>query len=256
MSGGRTLLNACSAASSARKRRPCSTSLSSSSAVDRMISLRALDVGDAGQLHQNLVGRAVPGDDRLGHAQLVDAPLDRLQRLRHRLFAKLGRDVRPHRVGVRPPAPESRLNTVSTSAAACLKACVVLNAFDAEFVGPVTSARCTGRWCALSVSRSRSTVVSVSMRKRIVGLHPHHQMDAALQVEPEIDLLLWRIERPDSQGDHPTDDDESPAHDSSFMTDSPAPRAPGPGNRRSACGTSRRGRCRRPAPASTRPRPG
>ena len=56
--------------------------------------LGAVDVGDAGQLHQDLIGRAVAGDDRLGDAELVDAALDRLQRLVDRVFAQLDDDVR------------------------------------------------------------------------------------------------------------------------------------------------------------------
>ena len=69
---------------------PCSTSFSSSSAVERMISLARFTSVHAGQLHQDLVVAAVPRDDRLGHAQLVDAPLDRLQRLVHRLLRAAG----------------------------------------------------------------------------------------------------------------------------------------------------------------------
>ena len=65
-----------------------------------MISFARATSVTPGQLHQNLVVLAVPGDDRLGHAQLVDAPLDRLQRLRDRFLAQLTGDVRPHREGV------------------------------------------------------------------------------------------------------------------------------------------------------------
>ncbi len=62
--------------------------------------LGAVDVGDAGQLHQDLIGGAVARDDRLGDAQLVDAALDRLQRLVDRVFAQLDDDVRLEREGV------------------------------------------------------------------------------------------------------------------------------------------------------------
>jgi hypothetical protein len=44
---------------------------------------RALDVGHAGQLDQDLIG-ALLRDDRLGDAKLVDAALDRLPRLHDR----------------------------------------------------------------------------------------------------------------------------------------------------------------------------
>ena len=51
--------------------------------------LRAVDVGDAGQLHEDLVAvGALLRDARLGDAELVDAPLDRLARLHDRLLAQ------------------------------------------------------------------------------------------------------------------------------------------------------------------------
>ena len=62
--------------------------------------LRAVDVGHAGQLHQDLIGGAVARDDRLGDAELVDAALDRLQRLVDRVLAQLDDDVRLEREGV------------------------------------------------------------------------------------------------------------------------------------------------------------
>ena len=52
--------------------------------------LRALDVGDAGQLHEDLIAvRALLRDARLGDAQLVDAALDRLARLHDRFVAQV-----------------------------------------------------------------------------------------------------------------------------------------------------------------------
>ena len=61
-----------------------------------MFLARAMSV-HARQLHDDLIaGGAVRRDDRLGDAELVDAALDRLDRLRHRLRAALHRDVRLH----------------------------------------------------------------------------------------------------------------------------------------------------------------
>ena len=58
-----------------------------------MMLLGAIDVGDAGQLHQDLVAVGLPGDARLADAELVDAALDRLQRLVDRLLAQVALDV-------------------------------------------------------------------------------------------------------------------------------------------------------------------
>ena len=68
---------------------PLSTIFSSSRPVDWMSVLGAIHVADARQLHQDLVA-VLPllRDARLGDAQLVDAALDRLPRLRHRLVAQ------------------------------------------------------------------------------------------------------------------------------------------------------------------------
>ena len=45
--------------------------------------------------------------------------------------------------------------------------------------------------------------------QRVVGLHPQHQVDAALEVEAQVDLLAGRVERPDGQGQHDDDGDDS-----------------------------------------------
>ena len=63
--------------------------------------LGARHVGDARQLHEDLIVCGVPRDDRLGDAQLVDAAVDGLQRLVDRFLAQLLGDVRPHRERVR-----------------------------------------------------------------------------------------------------------------------------------------------------------
>ena len=62
--------------------------------------LGARHVGHAGQLHQDLIGGAVTRHDRFGDAELVDAALDRLQRLVDGVLAKLDDDVRLEREGV------------------------------------------------------------------------------------------------------------------------------------------------------------
>ena len=60
--------------------------------------LRMADVGHARELHENLIaGLTVAGDVRLGNTQLVDAPVDRIERLDDSLLAEILRDVRLHR---------------------------------------------------------------------------------------------------------------------------------------------------------------
>ena len=89
MSGGTFPANAWRAEASSTNG-PCSTSFSSSSAVERMISLARLTSVTPGELHQDLVVAAVPGDDRFGDAELVDPALDGLQRLVDRLLDAAG----------------------------------------------------------------------------------------------------------------------------------------------------------------------
>ena len=71
--------------------------------------LRALDVGDARQLNQNLVAAlTLLRDVGLGDAELVHATLDGLSRLHHRVVAKVDHDVGLHR---------ERVSTVGARAA-------------------------------------------------------------------------------------------------------------------------------------------
>ena len=79
-----------------------------------MLFARSTSV-DAGELHAQLIV-ALLRDARLGDAQFVDAPLDRLARLDDGLGAQLHDDVRPHREDVGAvearPAFEIRLHLV------------------------------------------------------------------------------------------------------------------------------------------------
>ena len=173
--------------------------------------LGARHVGHARELHQNLVGRSLAGDDRLGDAQLVDAALNRLQRLVHSLFAKLRRDVRPHRVGLaaagaRGPA-EDRIHL----RCGLPEGLWILNARGDELRrARHLEAHVLDAGAAQRLAQPLDGRFGLDLQ-RLVGLHPHHQVNAALQVEAEVDLLLRRVERPDSQGDHADDDDQLPA---------------------------------------------
>ena len=152
--------------------------------------LRARDVGDAGQLHQNLVGRALPGHDRLGDAQLVDPALDGLERLRDGLLPELasrcsaascrcsGPRRTTGRTPYRPQPPPAGTPGRSESLRRRTRSGLVTSSF--AYWTPAVAQRLAqpldGRF-GLDPQRG-------------VGLHAHDQVHAALQVEAEIDLLL------------------------------------------------------------------
>ncbi len=98
--------------------------------------LRARDVGDAGQLHQQLIPVvAVLRDVRLGDAELVDAAVDRVVRLHHRLFAQAAGDVGLHRELVGAAGPRRSLVVdvgLVVGDAAELGVLVLRHALDAE----------------------------------------------------------------------------------------------------------------------------
>ena len=58
--------------------------------------LGAANIGDAGELDEDLIGVAMARHHGLGHPKLVDAVLNRANRLRHRVVRHLHRDVRLH----------------------------------------------------------------------------------------------------------------------------------------------------------------
>jgi hypothetical protein len=172
--------------------------------------LGAAHVLDARELHQDLVRAAVAGDDRFGHAQLVDTTFDRLERLGHRLIAQLNRDVGLHAIRVaarlrRPVIVGIRIDCRRPEPA------VVLNPFNPELGGAdhvgrrELHARPLQRFPQALDRRFRLDP------QRIVGVHTKHEVDAALQVETKLDLRGGRIKRPDRQADHDRDQDDSPA---------------------------------------------
>ena len=174
-----------------------------------MICLARSGLLDAGQLHEDLILAALPRDDRLGDAQLVDAALDRLQRLVDRLPAQLVLDVRLHAEGRRPrrgAAVEDRLDIDRGVA----KGRLVLNPLDTEL-----ARRVHGDIRERHAGPRQRVAHPFGGRFRfdphgIVGLDSEDQMHAALQVEAEIDLLVGRIEGPDRQGDHRDGEAHSP----------------------------------------------
>ena len=149
-----------------------------------------LHVGDAGQLHENLV-RPLLRDVRLGHAQLVHTPVDGLPRLDDRIGAQLVLDVGLHREGVAAVGPRTAIEA------------------GRKIGGPITERRVLRRRDALDPNlgngrrgHHRRDVAHAQrfaqllgrlirlQPQRIIGFDAQHQMDAALQIETELELLL------------------------------------------------------------------
>ncbi len=164
-----------------------------------------------GQLHDELVEAALPRHDRFGDAELVDAPLDRLQRLRHRLLAQLVPDVGLHHVGIAAAgarlAIEDRIGLDRGGA----ESLVVLDALDHELsrVGGF-EARDDDAGRGQRLAQPLDGGVRLQPQ-RIVGLDAEDQVDTALEVETELDLLFGRVEREDRERDDAENDGDFPA---------------------------------------------
>ena len=196
--------------------------------------LRPLHVLDAGQLHEDLVaGHAVGGDDGLGDAELVDAALDGLQGLPHRLLAKLALDARQHAEGVAAgavaPPVVAHLQEVVGDAPELLVA-VGGDALDPN----LRRGGGAGRE-QLDADEARLLPQLLGVRlglhpQRVVGLHPQHEVDAAPEIEAEPHLVLGRIDGESGRGRHREDGQQLPAqvllhHDSIRLVVRPARRA-------------------------------
>ena len=167
--------------------------LSRSMADDAIIGIlnNAIASIRSGELHEQLI---VPllRNARFRHAELVDAAFDRLTRLHDRFIAQLQLDVRLHRervaaVHVRA-AVEVRLHFVRSRAEIgvhCLRYAVDLELRRAEAVD-------RGERDAL---RLKLLTEPLHLRfrfqpQRIVGLDAEDEMDAAFEIEPELQLLV------------------------------------------------------------------
>ena len=152
--------------------------------------LRAVDVGHAGELHENLIG-ALLRDARLGHPQLVHAALDRLARLHDGLFAQRLRDVRTHAervaaVGARTAFEVDRQRFGGLSKGPVLRR---RHAVDAKRLHVLNGHR--GRHIApLQLFLKTGAVLLGRHAQRVVGLHAKHEVHAALQVEPKLQLAV------------------------------------------------------------------
>jgi hypothetical protein len=165
---------------------PCSTSFSSSSAVDRMISFARFTSVTPGSCTRIWSAGAVARHDGLGDAQLVDAALDGLQRLIHRALAVVDRDVRLHleRVAPRRCPTSGRRRARRRQRAAERRILIGRHAGDREggrpvavAVAPVTPRR--AQLLAQLVGRALG-----QQPQRIVGLHAQHQCTPPLRSRP------------------------------------------------------------------------
>ena len=181
--------------------------------------LRALDIRDTRQLYQDLVAEptvcaAVRRDDRLGHTKLVDTTLDRLQRLPHRLLAQHPLSTREHPIGV--GATRLHLAVVDRPQQLVGDILKVPDPLGGHTFDPYLGRRDRrdrGQHDAVD-NRLLAQRLGAGLgldQQRVVGLHLHHQMRTATQVQTQTDLLRRRVDRKDSQPHHADDQQHLPA---------------------------------------------
>ncbi len=155
--------------------------------------LRARDIGHAGELDHDLVLRlTVAGDVGLGHAQVVDPAVDRLERLHHGLFTHLDFGVRLHRedvAAVRLRAAVVVLRDLVVGDPAELGVAIAGDAVDPERL-------LRGQGDAADIDAGRPQALAELLARRgseglqgIAGLDAHDEVHASLEVEPEPELL-------------------------------------------------------------------
>ena len=151
--------------------------------------LRALHVGYARKLHQNLI-RALLGDARLGHAQLVHATLDRLPRLHDRLFAQRLRHAGPHGEGVAAIDAGAAIE-IGGFLGGRLPEHLILRRWHAIHleVRHVHEQRGGGNAPRLHLGLQPRHLLLRLHAERIIGLHAQDQMHATLQIETELELM-------------------------------------------------------------------
>ena len=150
-----------------------------------------IDVGDAGKLHEDLIG-ALLRDARLRDTELVDAALDGLARLDNGFLPEVDLDVRLHRERVAAvhaaAAVEVGLDLVGRGPEG--RVLCRRHRFDLE-MGRVGRVHVADRNVARLQLLAQPLHVLVGHQPQgIVGLDAEHEVDAALQVEAELELLL------------------------------------------------------------------
>ena len=178
---------------------PCSTIFSSSRPGIADDLLGALDVGHARQLHQNLVA-VLPllRDARLGDAELVDAALDGFAALNHGVRPQAHLQVRLHREGVGAVGAGVAIEAGGDLGRGLTehRGLGGRNPFDAEMRRIDQRHGGDRRRCAsMRSSRSRSISISVSERSASSVFDAQDEVHAALEVEPELELLVHQQRR-------------------------------------------------------------
>ena len=155
--------------------------------------LRAIDVGDARQLHEDLVIRGAVGRDvRLGDAQLVHPPIDGFARLHDGLVPHVLLDVRLHREFVGATGTRGAIvlrGGLFLGDAAELGIAILRHTLDLEGLF-----RCQGNRRYVHAGRPQRFAQLFARRRgvdpeRVPGMDPHDEMDAAFEIQAELQLL-------------------------------------------------------------------
>ncbi len=152
--------------------------------------LRAVDVGYAGQLDEDLVG-ALLRDARFGDAKLIDAPLDGLPRLHDSFLAKPLRDVRTHaeRVAAAGAGAAVEIDGLLLSGLTERLLLPGRHTVDAER-RHIEDRDVRRHAAALQLFLETAAVLLGLHAQGVVGLHAQHKVHAPLEVETKLQLVI------------------------------------------------------------------
>ena len=183
--------------------------------------LGAIDFGHARKLDENLIVFGIARDDGLGDAELVDASLDGVARLIDRVPREIAR-----RGWFQPEDLECGGTIAVAAVLPAIDAieCVrgvggdpperrgIVDAIHLEFAGPGDVDAAKGH---AGLGQRRAQAFGGELRvqlQRLIGLDAQHEMNAAIEIQPEFDLLARRHDRPQTRDDDGDDDEESLAN--------------------------------------------
>src|SRR5262249_18025873 len=174
--------------------------------------LGARRVLHARQLDQDLI-RALPGDGGLAPPELIDAVADRLEALTDRVVAQLADPTIAHheteatgRLILIAHVERIELRHDGPGVVPRLR----VRQLDRDRGIPFTRDPLDGDPLALERALEVLGGAVGLARDVAIGLDAEHQMDTALEIQPEIDRALRRIQVPDRDGDD--GDDEADAY--------------------------------------------